>query len=72
MMRPVWAVLAACALATPAGAATLDVAPFSAMSEGGDIGAGWAPLAFRKIDRRTRYALVRDGDAVVVRADADG
>jgi hypothetical protein len=71
MRRVGLAIAALLALACAAQAATLDVAPFSAMGEGAEIGGGWSPLAFRKIERRTRYALVRDGDAVVVRADAD-
>jgi hypothetical protein len=65
------ALLLACALPAVADAATLDVAPFSRMQEGGAIGDGWQPLAFRNISRGTGYALVRDGGAVVVRADAD-
>jgi hypothetical protein len=52
-------------------AGPLDVAPFSRMAPGGAIGEGWQPLAFRRIEQHTRYALVRDGDATVVRADAD-
>jgi hypothetical protein len=69
MRRALAAAMAA--LAPVAVAASLDVAPFSRMEEGGTVGQGWQPLEFRKIERRTRYALVRDGDAVVLRADAD-
>lgn len=65
------ALFVACGLSAAAGAASLDVAPFSRMQEGGPVGDGWQPLAFPNIPRGTRYALVRDGDAVVVRADAD-
>jgi hypothetical protein len=64
-------VLVLCVLCLPARASPLDVTAFSSMREGGDIGAGWAPLTFRNIERRTRYALVADGGTVVVRADAD-
>jgi hypothetical protein len=59
------------AVAPIAAAASLDVAPFSRMAEGGPVGEGWQPLEFRRIERHTRYALVRDGDAVVLRAEAD-
>lgn len=52
-------------------AASLDVAPFSRMTESGPVGGAWQPLEFRRVARHTRYALVRDGDTVVLRADAD-
>jgi len=33
---------------------------------------GWRPLTFRNIPRHTQYALVRDGDQWVVRAESKG
>ena len=39
--------------------------------EGGPLPAGWRPLEFKKIPRHTVYALVRDGDAVVVEAKSE-
>lgn len=57
-------------LAAGSAAATLDVAPFSAFAPGAAPGGAWQPLQFRKVERATRYSLVREGDVVVVRADA--
>ena len=47
------------------------VAPFSAMEPGVSLPAPWKPATLPGIGRHTRYTLVRDGDAVVLRADAD-
>ena len=47
------------------------VAPFSATEPGVSLPAPWKLATLPKISRQTRYALVRDGDAVVLRADAD-
>lgn len=47
------------------------VTPFSQAAPGTTLPAGWTSFAFARIANRTRYALVRDGDAVVVRAEAD-
>jgi hypothetical protein len=47
------------------------VAPFSQGTAGGALPPGWASLTFPRIAKHTRYAFVRDGDAVVVRAEAD-
>ncbi len=69
-MRAVLAALLA-GLALPAIGTSPEIAPFSRMTPGGAIGDGWQPLAFRRIEQRTRYTLVREGDATVVRADAD-
>jgi hypothetical protein len=33
--------------------------------------AGWKPLTFKKIPQHTRYTLIRDGDAYVVKAEAN-
>ncbi len=46
----------------------LEVGKFSAEAEGSGPPAGWKPLTFKKIDRHTRYSLVKDGDTVVVKA----
>ncbi len=46
----------------------LEVGKFSAEAEGNGPPAGWKPLTFKKIERHTQYSLVRDGDAVVVKA----
>ncbi len=47
------------------------VGKFSACRPGGDFPPGWEPLTFKKIDRHTRYELVRDGHEVVVKAISD-
>ena len=46
--------------------ARIAVGDFS--SGGGEIPPGWQPLEFKGIRRHTQYALVRDGEAWVVRA----
>ena len=63
-------VLAAALLAdgAPAGTApaVLEVGRFSAETPGDGPPADWKPLTFKKIERHTRYRLVRpDGDVVV-------
>jgi hypothetical protein len=50
--------------------AVLDVGAFSREKEGESLPAGWKTLTFRKVDRQTQYTLVRDGEAVVVKAEA--
>ena len=47
---------------------TIDVGKFSTSAEGNILPAGWEPLVFRKIPKHTGYVLVKDGDAVVIRA----
>jgi hypothetical protein len=65
------AVLALAFVAAAAGAPdALPVARFSALAAGGEL-VHWKPLTFPKIESHTRYALVHDGGATVVRADAD-
>ena len=76
-----WAVIAFCLLApvhaqAPAPAAkdataVVEVGRFSAEREGAGPPAGWKPLTFRNIERHTRYALVRDGGTIVLRAEAE-
>jgi len=48
----------------------LEVGRFSAMREGESLPAGWEPLVFKKVPHNTSYSLVKDGGAVVVRADS--
>lgn len=65
------AVALAWACVAAAGAQTTgSVAPFSRGVSGGPFPAGWEPLQLSGIPP-TRYALVRDGEAVVVKAEAD-
>jgi hypothetical protein len=75
---PVHARLAAVALCCAALAAPVDAAaqaprvtPFSQGVPGTMPPPGWAAQTFPRIASHTRYALVRDGDTVVVRAEAD-
>lgn len=56
-----WAVHAA----TPT---ILEVGKFSVASEGAALPDGWKPLTFKKIEKHTAYKVVKDGDAVVVKA----
>ena len=49
----------------------IEVGKFSAVSAGETLPAGWRPLTFKKIDRHTSYALVKDQGVTVVRAMAD-
>lgn len=46
------------------------IAPFSAAAPGASLPSPWKLTTLPGIGRHTRYALVRDGDAVVLRADA--
>lgn len=46
----------------------LEVGKFSAAKEGQGFPDGWKPLTFKKIERHTKYELVRDEDRVVVKA----
>jgi len=58
-----------CAGAEPA--AVLDVAKFSAAAVGQTLPEGWKPLTFKKIPKPTRYEVVKDGGAVVVKATSE-
>ena len=49
----------------------VEAGKFSAMAPGG-LPAGWAPLTFRNIAAHTRYVLVAEGGATVLRADSKG
>jgi hypothetical protein len=46
-------------------------APFSAAAPGASLPASWKLTTLHGIGRHTRYSLVRDGGAVVLRADAE-
>jgi hypothetical protein len=46
----------------------IDVAKFSSGMVGQTVPEGWKPLTFKKIPKQTVYELVKDGDAVVVKA----
>ncbi len=46
----------------------LEVGKFSVASEGDALPDGWKPLTFKKIEKHTTYKVVKDGDAVVVKA----
>jgi hypothetical protein len=48
-----------------------EVGIFSRESPGERLPPGWKPLTFKKIERHTVYTLTKDGEIVVVRAEAD-
>jgi hypothetical protein len=48
--------------------AILEVGKFSTSQVGQAMPEGWKPLTFKKIPKQTVYELVKDGDAVVVKA----
>lgn len=48
--------------------AVLEVGKFSSAAEGSSLPDGWKPLTFPKVPKHTVYTLVKDGNAVVVRA----
>ena len=50
--------------------AIIEAGKFSAEPPGNSLPAGWKPLTFKKIEKHTSYTLVKEGDAVVVKADA--
>ena len=49
----------------------IEVGKFSAEAEGKGLPGPWKPLTFKKIERHTNYTLVRDGETVVVKAQAE-
>lgn len=51
--------------------AVIEVAKFSSGTAGQAMPEGWKPLTFIKIQKRTMYELVKDGDVVVVKAVSD-
>ena len=48
--------------------ALLEVGRFSSAQVGQTLPEGWKPLTFKKIPKQTAYELIKDGDAVVVKA----
>lgn len=48
--------------------AVLEVGKFSAGPVGAALPDGWKPLTFKKIPKQTEYALVKEGEQVVVKA----
>ena len=48
----------------------LEVGKFSAGEAGGSLPAEWRPLTFKNIEKHTVYILVKDGGAVVVKAES--
>lgn len=49
----------------------LDVGRFSGNQPGSALPDGWKPLTFKKVPKLTLYELVKDGDAVVVKATSE-
>ena len=49
----------------------IEVGKFSSGMVGQVVPEGWKPLTFKKILKQTVYELVKDGDAVVVKAVSD-
>ena len=72
MLCAVAALVAGAAAFTGHAAAgdVLTVGAFSSAPEGTDLPPGWKPLTFKKVPTHTVYALVRDEDTTVVRADS--
>lgn len=54
---------------SPSG--VLDVGRFSGNQPGSALPDGWKPLTFKKVPKLTLYELVKDGDAVVVKATSE-
>ena len=49
----------------------IEVGRFSSGTVGQAMPEGWKPLTFTKIPKQTAYELIKDGDAVVVKAVSD-
>jgi hypothetical protein len=49
----------------------LEVGSFSGAAPGSEFPDNWKPLTFKKLPRHTQYALVREGETVVVKAVSD-
>ncbi|MGH7165641.1 MAG: DUF3047 domain-containing protein [Nitrospiraceae bacterium] len=60
--------LVLCSVALAQSESTIQVGIFSAAAEGPGLPDGWKPLTFKKIERHTTYTLVKDGEAIVVKA----
>ena len=66
------ALLAASAVSIAADGPAIEGAAFSRAQPGGELPAGWQPLTFPGVAKRTDYRLVDDGGTTVLRADARG
>jgi Protein of unknown function (DUF3047) len=51
--------------------ALLEVGKFSSAPVGQALPDGWRPLTFKKVPKQTAYELIKDGEAVVVKAVSD-
>lgn len=49
----------------------LEIGKFSAAAEGGALPEGWKPLTFKKVPKQTLYHIVRDREALVVKATSE-
>ncbi|MFB3884082.1 MAG: DUF3047 domain-containing protein [Thermodesulfobacteriota bacterium] len=49
----------------------MEVGRFSAEPVGNVLPFQWKPLTFKKIEKHTVYTLVKDGDTVVIKAEAE-
>jgi hypothetical protein len=67
----VLAVALAAHAAAGAGAHVVEVGRFDAPATPEALPEGWEALRFRKVARETRYAVVRDGEEWVLRAESD-
>lgn len=55
----------------PAAASAAQPKAFSTTAPGASLPAGWIVQPIPKVDRQTRFDLIRDGDITVLRARAD-
>jgi hypothetical protein len=58
-------------LAQAAREVVVEVGNFSRAAPGSEFPDNWKPLTFKKISRQTQYALVREGEVVVVKAASE-
>jgi len=54
-----------------AQSAEIEVGKFSAEAPGDHLPVGWKPLTFKKIEKHTVYTLVKEDDAIAVKAVAE-
>jgi len=64
------AALGACAVAA-ASSDVLEIGRFSAPAMPDELPSGWEALTFRKVTQLTRYSVVPDGEAWVLRAESN-
>ncbi|MEK6594795.1 MAG: DUF3047 domain-containing protein [Pseudomonadota bacterium] len=65
------AAIVLCATLAPGAVDTIIVGAFSAVRPGAALPDGWVPLGADSAKNRTRYALVDDGGATVLRAESN-